>query len=287
MNLARLALDNSRITASAIFLIVAIGVSLFLSYPSAEDPTITIREVTVTASYPGMSPGRVEELIAKPLEAKMREIAEIEDVTSTSRAGRVEVDLSIHDWVDDLEPVFQDIRNKANDVRSELPEGTQGLVVNDEKGLTSVATVALWADGFSMAEMRDVARDARDLLYTLDGVRKVEILGVQDERIYLETTPAKLAELGVSPQEIFGALAQQNIIEPGGEIIADARTVLLEPSGNFASVDAIKDVGEQVTRNRDLGELERHVAAMPHHLGADLHQLHAQRRERPVADRIG
>ena len=242
MNLAKLALDNSRITISAIILIVVVGIGTYLTFPSAEDPTITIRNVSITATYPGMTADRVEELIAKPLEAAMREIAEIDEIKSTSTLGNVKLTIAIHDWIDQLEPVFQEIRNKAGDVKSELPEGTLGPVVNDEEGLTAVATVALWADGFSLAEMHDVARDTRDRLYTLTGVRKVQILGAQEERIYLETTPTRLAKLGVSPIEVFGALAQQNIIEPGGEIVADGRSILLEPSGNIGSVDEIRGV---------------------------------------------
>lgn len=242
MNLAKLALDNSRITISGILLIVLVGIAVYLSYPSSEDPTIQIRSASVTAHYPGMSPERAEELIAKPIESAMREIAEIEDINSTSKTGSVKLDLELYDSVIELEPVFQKIRNKVDDVRASLPEGTSGPFVEDEKGLTAVATIALWADGFSLPEMRDVAHDIRDLLYTLDGVRKVEVLGVQDERIYLETTSARLAQLGVSPQAVFGALAQQNIIEPGGEIDADGRTVLLEPSGNLGSVEEIRNV---------------------------------------------
>ena len=242
MNRAKLALDNSRITISAIILIVVVGIGTYLTFPSAEDPTITIRNVSITATYPGMTTDRVEELIAKPLEAAMREIAEIDEIKSTSTLGNVKLTIAIHDWIDQLEPVFQEIRNKAGDVKSELPEGTLGPVVNDEEGLTAVATVALWADGFSLAEMHDVARDTRDRLYTLTGVRKVQILGAQEERIYLETTPTRLAKLGVSPIEVFGALAQQNIIEPGGEIVADGRSILLEPSGNIGSVDEIRGV---------------------------------------------
>ncbi len=242
MNLARLALQNSRITACGIVLLVALGVTTYLSYPSAEDPTITIRSASVTASYPGMSPERVEELITEPLEAAMREIAEIDEIVSTSKTGSVKIELAIHDRVVDLDAVFQDIRNKAGDVKSALPEGTDGPFVNDEEGLTAIATIALWADGFSLAEMRDVARDLRDRLYTLEGIKKVQILGEQEERIYLEITPIRLAQLGVSPQEIFGALAQQNIIEPGGEIVADSRVVLLEPSGNLESVEEIRKV---------------------------------------------
>jgi len=239
LNLAKLALDHSRITIIAIFVIVVLGTSTYLNFPSAEDPTIKIRFASLTASFPGMSAERIEDLIAVPLEAAMREIAEIDEITSTSKTGSVKVMLKIADEVNDLEPVFQHIRNKAADVKKNLPEGTQGPVINDEEGLTAIATIALWSDGFSLAEMRVVARSTRDLLYTLKGVKKVEILGIQDERIYLEMEPTKLAELGVSPQEIFGALAQQNIIEPGGQIVVDGRTVDLEPSGNLGSLEEI------------------------------------------------
>lgn len=242
MNLAHLALKHSRITLIGILIIVAMGASSFVSYPRAEDPSITIRDVRINASFPGMAPERVEELITKPIEAAMREIAEIDEIESTSKTGSSQVKLTILDSVRDLEPVFQDIRNKAADTQSELPDGTGELVVSDEEGLTAIATIALWSDGFSLAEMRDVARDTRDRLYTLAGVRRIDILGIQEERVYLEASPAKLSQFGVSPQEIFGALAQQNIIEPGGEIVADGRTLLLEPSGNLESVDEIRDV---------------------------------------------
>lgn len=242
MNITRLALANSRITILVTLFVIAMGITTFLSYPSAEDPTIVIRSASVSVSNPGMSAERVEELITKPLEAAMREIAEIDEIKSTSKAGESFVDLTIHDWVDDLQAVFQGIRNKASDVRSQLPSSAQEPVVNDEKGLTSVATIALWADGFSLAEMRDLARDVRDRLYTLSGVRKVQLLGIQAERIYLEFSPEKLAGLGVSPKQLFDTLAQQNIVEPGGSISAGGRSVLIEPSGDLESIDELRGV---------------------------------------------
>ena len=246
MNLAQLALDNSRITVLGILAIAVIGLVTYLNYPSAEDPTIQIRTASVTASFPGMSAERIEDLVAVPLETAMREIAEIDEIKSTSKTGSVKLSLEIREDVPDLDPVFQDIRNKADDVKADLPDGTQGPFVNDEEGLTAIATVALWSDGFSMAEMRDVARDTREILYGLDGVRKIELLGVQEERIYLELNPALLAELGVPPREIFGTLAAQNIIEPGGQINAGGRTVILEPSGNLSSVAEIGAVAFRI-----------------------------------------
>ncbi|MGB1026162.1 MAG: efflux RND transporter permease subunit, partial [Rhodospirillaceae bacterium] len=107
---------------------------------------------------------------------------------------------------------------------------------------TAVATIALWADGFSLAEMRDVSRDLRKRIYTLDGIRKVEIFGTQDEQIYLDFSPAKLAESGVAADEIVNVLSQQNIIEPGGEIAAGDRSVLIVPSGDLESLDELRNV---------------------------------------------
>ena len=242
MNITRLALENSRITVLAIIFMIGLGLSTFFSYPSAEDPTIVIRNASITASYPGMSAERVEDLLTKPIEAAMREIAAIDEITSTSKTGQTQVDLTIHDEVSDLDPVFQDIRNKAADLQSQLPSGTNGPFVDDEKGLTAIATIALWADGFSLAEMRDVARDVRDRLYTLDGIRQVQLISIQDERIYLDFLPAKLAEFGLSPQQIFSALAEQNIIEPGGDIVAGGRSVLIEPTGDLESIDELRGV---------------------------------------------
>ena len=178
MNLAKLAVDNSRITIMAMLMIVALGITTYLAYPSAEDPSIKIRSASVTASYPGMPTERVEDLITVPLEAAMREIAEIDAINSISKTGSVKLDLKVREEIDDLAPVFQKIRNKAQDVKPDLPKDTQGPIVNDEEGLTAIATIALWSDGFSLAEMRDVARDTRDRLYTLKGVKKIEILGV-------------------------------------------------------------------------------------------------------------
>ena len=135
--------------------------------------------------------------------------------------------------------------------------------------MTAIATIALWSDGFTLAEMRDVARDVRKRLYTLVGVQRIELIGVQEERVYLELSPAKLAQFGVAPQEIFGQLARQNVIEPGGEIKVGDRTVLIEPSGNFDSVDEIRNVvfsipnSDQVARLDQIVDVRRGLADPP------------------------
>lgn len=242
MNLTKLAIENSRLTILGILAVIFAGVSAYVSYPSAEDPTITIREVTIISTHDGMDAEQVEELITEPVENAMREVEGVDEITSTSKDGHSKVKVTIHDRVDNLTPVFQKIRNKANDIRPDLPTDTIGPLVYDEQGLTAVATIALWADGFDLAEMHDVADDVRDRVYTLDGVKKVELFGVQEERVYLEFIPAKLAQFGVSMESIFGQLEQQNIVEAGGDIKAAERVVSIEASGNFESVDEIRNV---------------------------------------------
>ncbi len=241
MPITQLAIENSRATLMAVALIVVAGVLTFLNYPQAEDPAITVRNVSISAFYPGMSPERVEDLIAKPIETSMRELAEVDIIASTSKTGEVVIKLLLKDGVRDLEQAFSDIRTQADDVQRQLPDGTIGPFVEDELGLTAIATVALWADGFALPEIADVADDVREIIYNLEGVRKVEIVGRQDEAIYLEVSPARLAELGVSSQEVFGAIAQQNVIRSGGSIVVDGRTIIIEPSGNYETADDIRN----------------------------------------------
>ena len=135
MNLARIAIHNSRITLIGMFMLVAVGITTFLNYPSAEDPTITIRSASIEASYPGMSAERVEELIASPIETAMREIAEIDKIKSTSKTGSVKISIEVDELINDLDPVWQDVRNKIDDLKPRLPQGVQGPTVNDQEGL--------------------------------------------------------------------------------------------------------------------------------------------------------
>ena len=269
MNITELAIQNSRLTVMGIILATVLGISTYLSYPSSEDPTIVIRNAVVSAKYPGMSAERVEKLLTEPLENALRSIAEIDDIKSTSRTGSTRIDVTIHDWVDDLGPVFQDIRNKVNDARTELPADTKAPSVNDDYGLTAIATVALWSDGFTLAEMRDVARELRKKLYTLSGVKRIELYGVQEERIFLEMDPGKLANLGVSPQEIFASLIQQNVIKPSGTINVEGKAIVLEPTGDFENLDDISNVvfsipgNNQVARLGDIVDVSRGYADPP------------------------
>ena len=219
--ITRFALNTNRITAVFIILTIVIGVRQFINFPRQEDPPITIREVVVFAFFPGMNPIDIESLVTRKIEAQLRTLPEVKDIWSDSKTGKVIIHADTRDEYDDLDDIWQKIRNKMEDLKPELPEGTIGPFVNDEFGLTAVATIAMTAEGFSMAEMRPVARDIRDRLYDLQGIRKVELWGIQEEQIFLKYSSTTLFQKGISIGEIVDALEQQNIILPGGVVEAE------------------------------------------------------------------
>ena len=196
--ITRFGLDAQRLTLVFIILVVVAGLGQFLTFPRQEDPPIVIREVVVSAQYPGMSPKDVEQLITRSIEAELRAMPEIDDIWSDSKTGVAVVHADTADRYDDVEAIWQKVRNRMADLAPKLPVGTIGPVVNDEFGLVAVATIALWSDGFTMEEMRETARDIRDELYELEGIRKVELWGVHDERVFLEYSSAKLCLLYTS-----------------------------------------------------------------------------------------
>ncbi len=261
--ITRFALDNMRLTMVFIAAVVLVGLSQFFHFPRQEDPPITIREVVVSALYPGMKPADVEELITRQLEAQIRTLPEIEDIWSDSKSGISIIHAETRDQYDDLDTIWQKVRNKMSDIKPELPSGTIGPFVNDEFGLTAVATMALWSDGFSMAEMRLVARDIRDRLYELKGVRKVELYGVQEEQVFLKFSASKLSQFGINLGNIRDTLVRQNVVLPGGRIDAAGQDIIVEPTGNFRSVEDIERVlitipgTEQTVALKDLLEVER------------------------------
>ena len=241
-SITRFGLDASRITLVFIVLVIVAGMAQFLTFPRQEDPPIVIREVVVSAQFPGMKPEDIEQLITRQIEAELRAMPEIEDIWSDSKTGVAVVHADTADEYSDVDSIWQKVRNRMLDLAPKLPAGTIGPFVNDEFGLVAVATIALWSEGFTMGEMREVARDVRDRLYELEGLRKVELWGVHEERVFLEFSSAKLAQLGVSIQDIIQTLINQNVVLPGGRYDIAGQDVIIEPSGNFRSVEDIETV---------------------------------------------
>ena len=184
--LTRFALTQFRLTATLMALIVFGGIATYFNQPGQEDPEVTIRTAVVSAQFPGLSARRVEQLLAKPIEEAVRQIPDVKSVTSASQTGVAMVKVELGPQVDEPKAVWSDLRNKMTDLAPTFPDGTIGPRVNDDYGRVAVTTLALHGDDFSPADLKRVARWLRDRLAALPLVSRVDIYGVQDERIWLE-----------------------------------------------------------------------------------------------------
>ena len=251
MNITQLAFTYRK----SVFLIIAVllvnGLFSYFTLPAQEDPTITIREAIVSTSFPGMAPDRIEQLITKKLEEEIRKIPQVKEIKSSSATGISIIHVKIYDRYFNLDDIWQNLRNKVSAAHNKMPSGTHAPFVNDEFGDVSVVTLALTADGFDLGEMYDIAQHIRDNLYGVEGTKKIEILGRQEERIFLETSNAKLAQLGISPQSLINELQKQNIVRSGGQVNTGAISFIVEPSGNFNSLADIGDTYISIPNTED------------------------------------
>lgn len=262
-NLTRFALERWRLTVLFVGLVVGLGSLTYLDQPSQEDPEIVIRTAVVSAALPGLSAPRVEQLLVEPIEEAVKQIPEVEKVRASAEYGVATLKVDLLPTVSDVKRVWSDLRNKLADLAPELPQGTVGPIVNDDYGRVAVTTLALSGRDFSHAELRAEARWLRDRLSALPKVSRVDLYGAQDERIWLTFERARLAQIGLSPQAVLTAIAEQNRILPSGALLTDdGMRYTLEPSGDFRSVEAIGDVPVRtpsgtVVYVRDLFDLER------------------------------
>jgi multidrug efflux pump subunit AcrB len=256
------AIEKARFTGLLVAIIILGGVTAFVTQPRQEDPEITLRRAQVVTRFPGLSPERVEQLITRPIEDKIKEISEIDEIQSISMAGMSIVTPEAHARYYAMEPIWNDLRNKMDDLQSQLPEGVIGPQVNDDYGRVSVITLALTGPDYNMAELNEVARDVRDRLGALPLVAQVDLYGVQPERIWLEFDTTLLAQFGVAPAAVVNALRGQNVVLPGGTVDAAGQSVVIEPSGDFRSVEEIRNLaiateGGGIVYLRDLVNVRR------------------------------
>ncbi|MBP1147915.1 multidrug efflux pump subunit AcrB [Pseudomonas sp. PvP027] len=250
MSLTSRAMGASRLTLFAALLILLAGVATFLSFPSQEEPSVTVRDALVSVSLDGLSAERTEELLARPLEERIRELAEIKNVLTTVQPGRVIVQVTAYDNVKDLGLLWQRLRAKVNETSGGFPPGTQGPFVDDDFGRVAVASVALTAPGFTMGEMRGPIKRLRNQLYALKGVDQVQLYGLQDERIYLDFEHQTLAAAGLSPQQLLQQLQARNLIATGGNPVIGQQSTTLSISGEVLSLEQLRQFPVQLPDGR-------------------------------------
>ncbi|MEO1201881.1 MAG: efflux RND transporter permease subunit, partial [Pseudomonadota bacterium] len=236
MSLTQIAIDNNRVTITLIVLAVLAGLFAYQSIPKAQDPGFTIRTALITTRFPGASPQRVEELVTDKIEKKVQEMPEVDNILSESRTGISIITVNFKESYRVMRPIFDDLRRKVEAVVEDLPLEAATPVVNDEFGDVFGSVYTLTGDGFSYAELKEVADELRDILLKEPDIAKVEIHGAQQEVIFVEYSNSRLSEFGLSPQQLAATLASANIVSSGGDVISGRERIALEPTGNYESL---------------------------------------------------
>ncbi|WP_395338858.1 efflux RND transporter permease subunit [Ningiella sp. W23] len=264
MNISSLSFIYNRLLLAVVFSLMVFGGYSYFHLPAQEDPKITVREAVITATLEGFPAERVELLITKTLEEAIQNLPEVKEIRSISLVGQSIIHVQLQDKYTELDQIWDDMRQEIDLVINQLPQGTSAVRVNDNFGDVAVLTVALLAqDGISWGKRFDVAQHIRDFMFQVPGTKRVDILGVQPEQVYIEVANAKLAQLGVAPNLIIQALQAQNVIRPGGTIDANGTNFTLQPTGNFGSVEDIANTLisvpglEQSVQLKDIAQVKR------------------------------
>lgn len=262
MNLSQLAFRYRPVVLLTTLLAVVYGAFSYFSLPTREDPEILVREGVITTEYPGLSAEEVEQMITKPLEASVRMVGEVEEIRSTSMRGRSIIHVVIHDRYFNLDQIWDEVRERIDAARGDLPQGAGAPHLNDDFGDVAVVTAALTSGDFTQAEQLQMAEHIRAELYGIEGIRKIELIGVQPERIFVELPVERMTELGLSPQALADQLEKRNILPPGGVIESGEQRFALQVSGGFHSLEALRQAEIQLPqggtlRLQDLGEVSQ------------------------------
>lgn len=262
-NLSALAVRERAITLFFIIAISAAGIFAFLNLGRAEDPSFTIKQMTVVTAWPGATAQEMQDQVAEPLEKRLQELRWYDRAETFTRPGLAFTTLLLRDQTppSEVQEQFYQARKKLQDEASKLPRGVAGPFVNDEYGDVTFALYALKAKGEPQRELARQAETLRQRLLHVPGVKKVNIVGERPERIYVEFAQERLATLGIAPRAIFAALAQQNLITPAGAIEANGPQVLVRLDGAFDDLEKIRDVpivaNGKTLRLADIAEVRR------------------------------
>ncbi|WEY42674.1 efflux RND transporter permease subunit [Paraburkholderia sp. SUR17] len=242
-NLSALAVRERSVTLFLIILISVAGIVAFFKLGRAEDPPFTVKSMTVITAWPGATAQEMQDQVAEPLEKRMQELRWYDRTETYTRPGLAFTTVTLLDSTPpgEVPEEFYQARKKLSDEASNLPAGVIGPLVNDEYSDVTFALFALKAKGQPERLLVRDAEDLRQRLFHVPGVKKVNIVGEQAERIFISFSHDRLATLGVTPQDIFAALNGQNVLTPAGSIDTAGAQVFIRVEGAFDKLQKIRD----------------------------------------------
>ncbi|MEZ8193850.1 efflux RND transporter permease subunit [Vibrio cortegadensis] len=254
---------------SLIFLIG--GVAAFFELGRLEDPAFTIKDAMVVTSYPGATPQQVEEEVTYPLEKAIQQLSYVDEVNSLSSRGLSQITVSMKNSYgpDDLPQIWDELRRKVNDLKSQLPPGVNDPSVIDDFGDVYGILLAVSGEGYSYKELLDYIDYLRRELELVDGVSKVSVSGQQQEQVFIEISMKKISSLGLSPNTVFNLLSTQNVVSDAGAIRIGDEYIRIHPTGEFDDVDQLGDLiltdggSDGLIYLRDVAEVKRGYVEVP------------------------
>src|SRR5262245_50480741 len=268
-NLSRWAISHGSFTAFLLGVLLTAGAVALLHIGQKEDPDFTFRVMVVQVMWPGATTEEMQDQVTDKIERKLQETPGLDFLRSYTRPGFVNIFVNLKGAVrgEAVKEAFYQARKKVGDIRQTLPEGVIGPFFNDEFGDTYISLYAITGQGYGYPELKAFAKSGRDILLRLQGVAKVDLLGLQEERIFIEVSSTALAERGLSALDIQAALAGQNAMDPAGHIETSERSVRLDVQGGLRSVEDIRELrlraGQQTFRLGDIAEVRRALEDPP------------------------
>ena len=265
MNITKYAIDNPIVTYTLTLLAVIGGVFSYINLGKLEDPEFTIKEAVVVTQYPGSSALEVEEEVTDKLEIAIQQLKQLDKIWSESRPGLSIIHVEVKDKFDkeSLPQVWDELRRKIYDIRSDLPAGCKEPVVNDDFGDVYGVYFALTGENYTMRELYNYAKLLRKELLLCQNVAKVKINGYTTETLYIETSRTKMAQLGINPNAIFQAINDQNLVGNGGKVEYKDEYITINTTGAFDTINSINNLlirgtnAEKLVRLGDIVNIKR------------------------------
>lgn len=242
-NISRWALEHSALTRYLMVVLMVLGLAAYFQLGQDEDPPFTFRAMVVRAYWPGATAQQVAEQVTDKLEKTLQEVPYADKIRSYSKPGETLIIFQVKDSSPpkEMPQIWYTVRKKIGDMRATLPSGVQGPFFNDEFGDVYGSIYTLSADGFSTVELKDQADEVRQRLLKVKDVSKVEIFGAQDEKIFIDVSQKRLAQLGLDFNAVLAQLGQQNAVESAGSFNAPTDMVQVRVAGQFNSVEELQN----------------------------------------------
>ncbi|MFT0634430.1 efflux RND transporter permease subunit [Pseudomonas sihuiensis] len=262
-NLSAWALRHRQIVLYIMLLFAVVGALSYTKLGQSEDPPFTFKAMVIRTNWPGASAEEVSRQVTERIEKKLMETGEYDRITSFSRPGESQVTFMARDSMrsSEIPELWYQVRKKISDIRHTLPPGIQGPFFNDEFGTTFGNIYALTGNGFDYAVLKDYADRLQLQLQRVKDVGKVELVGLQDEKIWIELSNTKLATLGLPLSAVQQALEAQNAVAAAGFFETASERIQLRVTGRFESVEEIRDfpirVADRTFRIADVAEVKR------------------------------